>query len=577
MPLDGIFLSKVKNEISSLIGAHVDKIYQPSKDELVFLLRSKEGAFRLLISARQGASRLHITHSKPENPANPPMFCMLLRKHLGSAKLLNLKQDGFERIITLVFSAKNEMGDTVTLNLICEFIGNKPNIILTNENFVIFDAVHRSDIETASRLIQPGAVYEFPLESGKLNLINDDIKGISDSIISKKLPLWKAILDTLEGFSPLTAREVALNITNDFEQTADLLDSDDRHKLESVLIKLKENIISTDNPVIVLDTAGVPFDFSYLEITQYSPEFSSVKLNDFCSLLDAFYERKENAQRIKSCAQDILKILNLLISRTQRKTELRKKDLETCKDREKYRIYGELIKANLYRIPIGVSSFLCENYYDENLALIEIPLNPALSPAANADKYFKEYKKSYTAEKMLTKLIENDAEDLSYFNSVLDNLSRAETIAELDEIREELSEAGIIKLVRNSAKKQRPTNSFKEFSSPSGFKILVGKNNRQNDFLTLNFASKNDIWFHTKNIPGSHTVLIGNGSDVPEEDILYTAGIAALHSKAYSSSSVPVDYTLIKFVKKPGGAKPGMVIYSKEKTVFVTPSAELLS
>ncbi len=578
MALDGVFLHKIKNEISSLIGAHTDKIYQPSRDELVFLLRSKEGAFRLLISARQGAARIHLTDSKPENPANPPMFCMLLRKHLGASRLSEIQQNGFERILSLTFSSKNEMGDSVFLKLICEFIGSKPNIILTDEKGVIIDAVHRSDIESSSRLIQPGAIYEPPADNNKLNLTYFTENQATDKILANKtLPLWKAVLDTIEGFSPLISREIALKVCGDFEKTVENLTENEKNNLVFALKDIKNDIKNSNLPLIIFDEKGYPFDFCYTNISQYGKKYSITTADSFSKALDIFYTDRENEQRIRKSAQDIFKILTLLISRTERKTAFRKKDLEACKDREKYRIYGELIKANLYRIPQGSASLEAENYYDESCSLIKIPLDPALSPAVNADRYFKEYKKSYTAEKKLCELIKQDENDLKYFSSVLDNLSRAQSIADLEEIREELNEAGVIKIVRNGNKKPKTQNHFKEYKTPDGFKILVGKNNRQNDILTLSIASKSDIWFHTKNIPGSHTVLITDGKEVSEEALIYAAGIAAYNSKAQNSSGVPVDYTLIKYVKKPNAAKPGMVIYSKEKTLFVTPNKEILS
>lgn len=578
MPFDGIFLHKVKTELSALIGAHTDKIYQPSRDELVFLLRSREGAFRLLISARQGAARIHLTDSKVENPINPPMFCMLLRKHLGSSKLVDIKQLGFERVLTLIFSSKNEMGDTVLFNLVCEFIGNKPNIILISENGSILDAVHRSDIENSSRLIQPGAVYEYPNSTGKLNILNHDTKTVAETVFSlRNKPLWKAVLDTIEGFSPLNSREIALNSCGDYEKVIATLSDGEKACFIECLEKIKQDITENSTPIVIFDDKSSPFDFSYSKISQYDSDYTLFYFDSFSKALDAFYSERENAERIKKSAQDIIKTITTTISRIDRKTALRKRDLESCKDREKYRIYGELIKANLYRIPTGVSFFEAENYYDENCSLITIPMDPSISPALNADKYFKDYKKSYTAEKMLTKLIEKDNKDLEYFNSVLDNISRAKTISDIDDIREELNEVGLIKIARNTAKKPKMQNNFIELNSPCGMKIFVGKNNRQNDLLTLNVASKNDIWFHVKNIPGSHTVLITEGKEANDEDIVFAAGVAAFHSKANSSSNVPVDYTLIKYVKKPSGAKPGMVIYSGEQTIFVTPDSKIHS
>ena len=573
MPLDGALLYKLKKEINCSIGAHLDKIYQPSRDELVFLLRSKEGARRLLISAKTGSARVHFTEVKPENPPSPPMFCMLLRKYLGSARLERAEQTGLERVLTLVFSSTNEMGDVIYPKLICELIGSQPNIIFTDGNGVILDAVRRSDLEANTRIIQPGAYYVPPSPTEKADILTEKTDIIASLILQKsELPLWKAVLDTVGGISPLIARETAISVAGDFEKPVNSLSKGEKMNITGALNSLLKNITENCCPVVLTDSKGVPKDFSFIPIKQYRPKYTEKRYSSFGEALDAFYRERENAERLHRAAQDVFKLLSVLITRTERKIALRKKDLISCADREKYRIYGELIKANLYAVPSGSSYAMLQNYYDENSAEIKIPLNPAISPAANADRYFKEYKKSYTAEKMLTRLIEEDEKDLKYFDSVLDALSRAESMSDLNEIREELVLCGIIRADKR-AKQKKENKNFREYTSPEGNKILVGKNNRQNDLLTLSVASKGDLWFHTKNIPGSHTVLLCNGKDVSDEELIFTAKIAAYHSKAQNSSGVPVDYTRIKYVKKPSGAKPGMVIYSGEKTLFVTPTA----
>ncbi len=572
MALDGVFLHKLKNEIAFIKGAHLDKIYQPSKDELVFLLRCKEGTFRMLLSVKSGAARVHFTSLKPENPPSPPMFCMLLRKYLSSARITDIQQNGFERVITFIFSSTNEMGDIISPRLVCELIGNQSNIIFTDENGIIIDALHRSDLEGIGRIIQPGAKYIPPSNTGKINLLNEKTSAITEKILSlSELPLWKAFLDTLEGISPLIARELAFRIC-DSEKIVKDLNSAEKMNITGVLNSLLRDINDNNTPVLLFDSKGTAKDFTFTEIKQYSTEYSQKFYPSFCEALDAFYGEKDNAERIRRNAQDIFKLLFVLINRTEKKLALRKNELQNCANKDTLRIYGELIKANLYHLSSGMTSFEAENYYDEALSKITIPLDVALSPAANADKYFKEYKKSCNAEKLLTELIEKAEADLIYFNSVLDALSRSQTLAELNEIRDELAEAGIIKAPKNPIKKKKEALSFREYLTPDNTRILVGKNNRQNDLLTLNTASKLDIWFHTKNIPGSHTVLITNSKEVSDESILYAASVAAYHSKASESSNVPVDYTLIKYVKKPQGAKPGMVIYSNEKTVFVSPT-----
>ena len=315
---------------------------------------------------------------------------------------------------------------------------------------------------------------------------------------------------------------------------------------------------------------GSPFDFSYTEISQYSDEFSKKSFESYSELLDAFYTARENTERLKHSASDIIKLVTNLHARTERKLAIRLHDLKKCENREMLRIYGELLKANLYKLENGASFAEVENYYDE-MKPIRIPLNPALSPQKNAEKYFKDYKKSYTAEHTLVALTKKDEEELKYFDSVLDSITRCESLSEIAEIREELSLAGYIKQSGTRKKKSSAVPQFKEYKSGEGYKILVGKNNRQNDYLTTALAAKNDLWFHTKNIPGSHVIVMCRGGEVSEETIMNAAALAAANSKAADSSQVPVDYTPVKFVKKPNGAKPGMVIYTTNKTVFVTP------
>ena len=321
---------------------------------------------------------------------------------------------------------------------------------------------------------------------------------------------------------------------------------------------------------MLIKADGTPYDFSYTDISQYAGEFDKKSFKSYSELLDAFYTARENSERLRRSAADIIKLITNLRARTERKLAIRLNDLKKCENRETLRIYGELLKANLYRLQNGATFAEVENYYDE-MKQIRIPLNPALSPQKNADKYFKDYKKTYTAERTLTDLTERDKEELKYFDSVLDSISRSESISEISEIREELALAGYIKQNGARKKKVSAVPQFKEYTSDEGYKILVGKNNRQNDYLTTVLAAKNDLWFHVKNIPGSHVIVMCRGGEVSDATVMKAAALAAANSKAAGSSQVPVDYTPVKFVKKPNGAKPGMVIYTTNKTVFVTP------
>ncbi len=562
MAFDGAFLYRIVDELKEAIDCHIDKIYQPSKDELVFLLRKKSFAKRLLITVRSGSARIHFTDNKYENPPSPPMFCMLIRKYLSGAKLTDIIQPDLERVAELKFSSTNEMGDRTEIRLICELIGNQSNIILVNREGRIIESLRHSDVETSARLILPGAVYELPASQKKKNPFSVNTSDIKDICNLESDEISKGLLKLLDGFSPLVCREIEYKYNNSSSKSPEIL--------LSIIRETTEKITEKPEPAMLLNEDGSPFDFSYISINQYGNSFEIEKFDSCCELLDAFYTSKDIDARIKSEARDITRLINNLKARTEKKLALRLNELESCKDREKLRIYGELIKANLYAIKAGSAHAKVANYYDENMAEISIPLNPALSPSKNADKYFKDYKKSYAAEQALTALTEGDKSELIYFDTVLDSISRCKSVAELNEIREELSSEGYIKR-QMTRQKKKTEPKFREFSSDDGYRILVGKNNLQNDYITARLASKNDLWFHVKNIPGSHVVVMSNGNEISDETVILAATIAATNSKAADSANVPVDYTNIKYVKKPSGAKPGMVIYTTNKTAYVTP------
>ena len=554
MALDGIFLSLLIEELKKAEKCHIEKIHQPSKNELVFFLRSPSFKGALIVSTRPSAARLHFTSSTPDNPAEPPNFCKLLRKHLSGAVIEEISQDGLDRTVIFRLSAYNELSDKVYPRLIIELFTGQANVILCDEKGKILDALHRSDMESSARLIQPGATFVPKEKQDKLNPFTASIEDLEKKLTQTRKPLSDAFTLALEGVSPLVSRELALK--------------EELSSAKEVLNDFKKRNFA---PFVLVDTKlGEPKDFSFIPITQYGPDYKSERKESFSSLLDEFYTKKENAARLKAKAQDVTKLLNNLKGRIQRKTAHRLSDLEKCKNREELRIFGELIKANLYAIEKGASFCVVQNYYDEDLKEIKIPLNPTISPSQNAAKYFKDYKKTYNAEQTLTKLVEEDKKELLYIESVLDNLSRISSMADLEEIRTELTLSGYLR--RNPKQKQKSFKAApKKYISESGFEIFVGKNNRENDFLTLKFADKTDVWLHTKNIPGSHTVIITKGKEADEETLVFAASLAAANSKAANSDKVPVDYTFIKHVKKPNGAKAGMVIYTNNKTLYVTP------
>ncbi len=563
MPLDGIFLSKLCRELQGICGCRIDKISQPSKDELVLSLRSVTRSGRLLISARPGAARVHLSEQNFENPAVPPMFCMLMRKHLLGGKILSLTQEGFERAVTLTVLATDEMGEKRENRLICEMIGNQSNIILVGHDGRIIDCVRRSDIESGTRLVQPGARYMPPEAPDKVSPFED---GAAERVLlDEGKMISKALLENVAGISPLIAGEAAA-VCFSADIPTESAPADAGEKLASFLAGLD----GEGTPYILYDEQGLPKDFSYHPITQYGTKYRGERAESYCRLLDRFYAERDRLHRLKHSASDVYKALSNAAARCEKKLHLRKKELEKCADREQYRIRGELIKANLHLIERGAAAARVPNYYDPDLREINIPLNPALSPAANSARYFKEYRKLCSAEQTLGGLIAEAEREREYIASVKDMLSRCETLAEILDIRDELIASGYIKRQGKKVQK-RPALKPHRYLSSDGFVILVGRNNVQNDVLTLKTAAKDDLWLHTKNIHGSHVIIVCEGATPPERTVLEAAELAAFHSQARSSSQVPVDYTLVKNVKKPSGAKPGMVIYKTNSTVFVTP------
>lgn len=567
MAFDGGFLHTVESQLQEAIDCHVDKIYQPSRDVLILQLRKKGFVKRLVLSAASGTARVHFTEQKYENPDTPPMFCMLARKIFSSARLVAVQQKGLERVIEFVFNTTNEMGDKISPKIVCELITGSGNIVLVDTNGKIYDAVHRSDIEKSDRLIMSGATYRYPESQNKLNILTAAIPDIANKILSYgTLPLSTAFLKTLEGVSPLVCRETVFKFFGD-----DVIsDSADKPTLEAALEFLKSQLQNSSFTVLY-KADKTPADFCYMPILQYGTMYTARQFETPSDLLDNFYFERENAARIHKSSSDISKTVNNLITRAKRRMANRQKELLQNSNRDDLRIKGELLKANLYAVKQGSTSATMQNYYDENLSLIEIPLDPSLSPAANAAKYFKDYKKSCVAVQSLGSLIESDTREIEYLEAVAESLSRCKTVADISEIREELALGGYIKQSHKKQVRKKTKPQITEYTSCEGYRILVGKNNMQNDYITCTLANKGDMWFHTKNIHGSHVVVLCGGEPLSDQTVMFAASLAVKNSKAANSENVPVDYTPIKYVKKPNGAKAGMVIYTTNKTVFASP------
>ncbi len=572
MALDGIFLHLLSEELKEvLIGAKVDKIHQTQKVELVFTMRTRSGAYRLLLSASGNAPRLHLTTQQIENPPKPPMLCMLMRKHLGGATLLDIQQEGLDRILKLVFSSVNELGDRVTRTLVIEIMAQYSNIILLDENDVIIDAVKRVDNTKSSvREVLPSLTYELPPSQNKLDITRNSAEEIVDAITSKNTKLSNAILSSMEGMSPVLCREIAFR-TAGADSVASELSDNQKVKLAFEFEMLKNTVLHrTVSPNAVADTDGKLLDFSFVPITQYGSAAQYLSYESLSETLERFYFERERLARTKSKAEDLFKNINNLIERLAKKISNQMAELEECKDREEKKVYAELINANLYRLSKGLTVYELENYYDD-YKTVAIPVKPELTPTENAQRYYKEYRKLRTAEEMLTKIISEGREELVYLRTVLDELSRAETEREISEIRQELSDGGFVKQKnQGKIKKSQPMPPL-EFDAPDGFKVYVGRNNIQNDKLSLKTAMKSDLWFHIQKAPGSHVILALEGREPTEKAMEFAAKVAAYYSSGREAGAVEVDYTEVRNLKKPVGAKPGFVIYHVYNSVLVKP------
>ncbi len=577
MALDGIYLSKLKNEIEEkALYSKVDKVSQPSKDELVLTLRGRKSVQKLLLCVRANSPRIQFTNRNLENPATPPMLCMLLRKHLLGATVKSVTQFECDRILFINFDGTNEIGDKVEISLCIEIMGKYSNIILIDSNKRIIDSVKRVDITTSSvRQILPGLEYKLPPQQLKCNLKNNTAEETVKSILmSDDVKLSKAVLASVQGVSPIIAREIAYR-TCECDKYISELSAKEESKLREVIGEMSDKLSQNGKSYMVIDEEGKPFDYSFMPISQYGDSVAVKEYDDYSSLLDDFYYERDRIDRARHKGQELFKLTANLVERTARKLNVQQEELKNCADREKLRIYAELINANVYRLEKGSFYYDIENYYDNN-NVVRISCDPALTPVANAQKYYKEYRKAQTAEKMLTELIEKGKNELEYLKTVEDELTRADTESELSSIREELVGMGYVKN-RNKGKRKPPKALPPiEFKTSDGFTVLVGRNNIQNDRLSMRVANNHDMFLHIQKQPGSHVIIVSDNKEISDTAIEEAAVIAAYYSSARESSRVPIDYTYVKNLKKPVGAKPGYVIYHVYYTITVKPNFEFI-
>ena len=560
MPLDAICLSALTAELrEKLEGAKIDKVQQPERDMLILSLRGRSGNFRLLLAAGAGNARVHITGESMENPAEPPMFCMLLRKHLVGARIASLEQPDHERMLALELDTRDEMGDLSRKKLVVEMIGRSANVILVGADGRIIDCMRRMDFAgDAERRLLPGMIYRLPPKQNKTDFFSSDSE-IRRALIAgadREMPVDKWLLDSFSGLSPLICREMAFRCGGSFDTLPEQLDA------------LHDTVIAGDfTPYMLLD-GDKPRDFSFMPIRQYGDSMKGESFDSFSALLDAFYARRDRAERQRRRSHELSRSIKTLRDRLVRKLAGQTEELQRTTGRDEIRKNAELITANMYRLKKGDRELLCEDYYQPECPEVKIPLDPLKTPQQNAAAMYKEYNKLKAAEEHLTVLIDQGEKQLDYLNSVLEELSRAETEKDISDIRRELMETGYMKKARGAKPERIKAQAPLRFVSDDGLEILIGRSNTQNDELTTKLARRTDYWLHTQKVHGSHVIVRCDGLEPPETTLEQAASLAVYYSQGRDSGKVPVDYTMVRFVRKPSGAMPGKVIYTDYKTLL---------
>ncbi len=572
MAFDAFYLSAVIDEIRQLGPARVDKIHQPSRDTLILHLKGRENRAKLLFAANPAAPRLHLTAANPENPAEPPMFCMLLRKHLGGAKLSAIEQPAMERMAVFSFDCIDEMGDATTKRLVAELMGKTCNLYLLDRDGRIIDCLRRIGLDAgAKRQALPGLYYQTPEPVEKLDPValskEDYVNLLSASgadLIAERL------MDTLGGLSPLVCREAALFAAGSVDAR---LEGQDLDALAEKLADFFQENLRHPQPSYYAQADGTPKQFAFCPIRQYGSYKTAAS---FSGLLDLYYTVRDQKDAMRQKSQAVRKTVSNLCQRLERKLAIQQKELTATFDRERLRQLGDILTANIHRIQKGQTKVAAEDFYDADMQIIEIPLSPLLSPQQNAAKFYKDYARMKTAEKELTRQIALAEEELQYLRSVLEELRRASSDQELEEIKRELQEGGYVKA--DSGKKRIKTAKLPpmRFVSTDGYEIYVGRNNKQNDELTFRMARKDDIWLHASKVHGSHVIIACAGVTPPDNTITQAAQLAAYYAETAGGQNIAVDVTPVKQVKKIPNGKPGMVIYHSYRTVIANPYPDIV-
>lgn len=577
MALDGLVLNHLVHELShELVGGRIDKIYQIEKEDILITMRNQGVSYKLLLTANSNYPRIHLSTLAKNNNQEPPMFCMLLRKHLGGGKLLDISQPDMERIVCLSIEATNELGDKEVKKLVIEIMGRHSNIILMKEDGMIIDSIkHISSDKSSVREVLPNRTYVRPPSGDKNSPLEASDTLFKEKMRSKELPIFKALYTSFNGLSPLIAQSICdLGKVESTLMASSLSDSQLTSLYDAFAQILKQVKDSAFTPILYLDEKELPNDFYSFELSHLSSLNKEV-YPSMSALLEHFYFERSTHFNVAQKTGDIKKILHTYLDRSVRKKQIQEKALEESTQKDLYKIYGELLTAYAFQVEAGSSSFTTLNYYEEPYAEITIPLDPQLTAIENAQAYYKLYNKAKRTEIAATEQLAIIEEDIAYLQSVLLSLDLLETREDINELRSELIEMGYLKK-RKGVSKNKPNKKelpFLHFKSSEGHDIYVGKNNYQNDELTMKFAKPNDLWLHIKDGPGSHVIIKNlEGQPFSDEVIYEGAMLAAFHSSGKMSSHVAIDYTYKRHVKKVPNAKPGMVIYVNFKTLFVTPT-----
>lgn len=583
MAFDAGMLSCVVYEINTVAcGGKIEKIYQPEKDEIVLAIRASGKSHRLVINVGSSCPRIGFTQIQKENPMQAPMFCMLLRKHLTGATLSEVTQEGFERVAKFTFDTHDEMGYDCKKYFFAEIMGKYSNLIFTDENYKIISAVKTVDFTTSSlRQVLPGMIYEMPPVQDKKNPLCENYEGFKagyDGAAQKSID--KFITSSYLGISSSNARQISYNATNSIDTPVCECSCEALWENFSAFVGIIKN--KTFSPCVVFDS-NMPVEYSFIPLSHYGGNFEVKKYESASLALDIFFEGKDREQRVKQRAADLFRMLTSAESRLIKKLESQKRELAECEMGERYKKYGDLITSNIYMLSKGQKTVELIDYeiWDEEsgeYGKVIIDLDERLTPSSNAQRYYKKYNKTKTAKVELSKQIEKAESELEYIYSVFDALAKAETNADLSEIRDELYRSGYASKMRGYASpKKLSVPVVAQFTTTNGYRVLCGKNNVQNEYITHKLAKRHDYWFHAKNVPGSHVLLVTNGEEPPAEDFTDACMIAAYYSKAQSGQSVEVDYLYARGVKKVPSGKPGFVVYHSNWSAFVTPDAEHVS